>query len=443
MQEGQPDAADGSPTMRRRTRTQNLGILVYSPDSDASLPPVRLFREWGGFTLRALLGKKFILRIVLVLCSARVIPRRYLVRYFRPPAVLADVEAILRSVRSITGWSRKWARAAKAHEEGADIAIRSGCLVTACEHELVAALFYHAASSTLCTSGDLRHSNMAKADTAFSRAMAIITQSLTGQIFGISDARKLSIPWKGDSFTGWLLLPTSAEAVPPWTTLVIPGGADSGKEEYLHYARHFLSRGFAVLVMNDPGVGETARRLSLDPDGAALYDGVQSALKNLTDKVCSGRMFWLGASLGGWKVMQVAVSRGRADGLCGVVSISGPYRPERYYRRLLFAVHEMVRFSLGVKSRSMIGQLLVRHSLKGRMSALDVPALVVVGGRERIIPASDGLRMYIDIKRQDKRLLYLPDSDHVCMDAVDRVLPMIADWVCEIEKNLASGKGME
>jgi len=52
-----------------------------------------------------------------------------------------------------------------------------------------------------------------------------------------------------------------------------------------------------------------------------------------------------------------------------------------------------------------------------------------VGGRERIIPASDGIQLYTDIGGGDVAMYYLPESDHVCMDAVDLVLPDIADWM--------------
>lgn len=39
-------------------------------------------------------------------------------------------------------------------------------------------------------------------------------------------------------------------------------------------------------------------------------------------------------------------------------------------------------------------------------------------GEAKIIPASDGISMYTDSGSPDTTLLYLPDSDHVCMDAL-------------------------
>ncbi len=421
-------------TLCRNARVQlrnkgGRGMVLRIEGVSGKLPVLHRWREWAGFTLRAFLGRKILLRIVLACFSARFFPRRFLVRYVRYPGVLAEVEDILRRVRSIRGWSREWARAATARTERAQAALETGAHLTAFEHELAAALYFHGASSTLCTGGQARHDNMALADAAFARAMLLAGSQSAGRLLGIADAIRLEIFWGASSFGGWLLLPFSAEQGPPAATVVIPGGADSGKEEYVHYARHFLLRGLAVLVMNDPGVGETAGRLPLAPDGAALFDAVRAALAGTSDGMYARKMFWLGASLGGWKVMQVAVSRTRADGLAGVVSISGPYRPERYFGRLVFAIHEMIRFALGGARRSEIRRLLARCSLDGALARVSVPAMIVVGGKEKIIPASDGIAMYTDTGSPDKTLLYLPDSDHVCMDAVDLVLPEIADWM--------------
>ncbi|HOG64001.1 MAG TPA: hypothetical protein PLD82_01020 [Spirochaetota bacterium] len=413
---------------------------MHQPESDChvqrfvrgdgqALPRISRWRERAGFVFRKILARKIVLRILLLFCSARIIPRRYLVRYFRSPGVLVEVEDVLGKVRSIGGWSRAWANLAAGRVALARDACQSGWYETACGHELAAALYYHGASSTLCTSGEIRLRNMERADTAMTRAMQLVHERSAGVSLGIGDALLVRIPWKGTSFNGWLLLPPRSVRDGLRTTVVIPGGADSGKEEYLQYARHFLVRGFAVLVMNDPGVGETARMLPLEPDGGALYDAVRESLVRAASRYVTGESFWLGASLGGWKVLQVGVHRGRADGLLGIVSISGPYCPARYYGRLVFAIHEMVRFALGVRSSGRIRAVLRLYSLETTIGAISVPSLVVVGGRERIIPASDGIRLYTDIGGSDVAMYYLPGSDHVCMDGVDLVLPDIADWM--------------
>jgi len=215
---------------------------------------------------------------------------------------------------------------------------------------------------------------MERADAAMARAMRLVHERAAGAAMGIRDALEVVIPWKRVSFKGWLLLPFQPDRPVCRTTVVIPGGADSGKEEYLQYARHFLVRGFAVLVMNDPGVGETARTLPLDPDGGALYDAVRESLVRTASGYVTGESFWLGASLGGWKVLQVAVHRGRDSGLLGIVTISGPYRPERYYARLVFAIHEMVSFALGGASSREIRALLGRYSLKNIINGISVPS---------------------------------------------------------------------
>ena len=175
-------------------------------------------------------------------------------------------------------------------------------------------------------------------------------------------------------------------------------------------------------------VGETARMLPLEPDGGALYDAVRESLVRAASRYVTGRASGLVHRWADGR-SQVGVHRGRADGLLGIVSISGPYRPERYYGRLVFAIHEMVRFALGVRSSRRIRAVLRLYSLETTIGAISVPSVVVVGGRERIIPASDGIRLYTDIGGSDVAMYYLPGSDHVCMDAIDRVLPDIADWM--------------
>lgn len=64
--------------------------------------------------------------------------------------------------------------------------------------------------------------------------------------------QKVSIPFPFGSLAAYLGVPKSSSKLP---AVILAGGADGWREEYLPATLAFLSRGFAVLNVDAPGQG--------------------------------------------------------------------------------------------------------------------------------------------------------------------------------------------
>lgn len=398
---------------------------IITPQNRKPIPQIRRSKEDFLFRLRSRLARPWLLNLLLALRGARFLPLRQFARYFYLRGSFTEVARIRKKVRSLGGWVRQWSNAAACWEKAGEEAETGAQPLVALEYFLRAADFYHAASSTLCSGGEARLRGMIAADRAFARAMDIYfgkTGPGNGGFFPLPYAEERELP-------GYLYLPAhKGKTKPP--VVIIPGGADSGKEEYFHYLPYLLEQGLAVYLIDDPGVGISAAFAPFDPNLPTLYNRIRKLLSD-SKRVNSNRIAILGASLGGWKAVWIATERGKRQGLRAVVSISGPYLPERYYERTMFLIKNFISCMVPDHGPDQMQSFLEAVSLRRFIRSVNVPVCLVVGGRDTVIPAYDGLELYHDLPVSDKQLIYLPDSDHVCMEGAQRVLPQVAAWLAE------------
>ncbi|MEU1006694.1 alpha/beta hydrolase [Streptomyces tibetensis] len=262
-----------------------------------------------------------------------------------------EYRRVTAGLTSVADWGPSLSRAADACVERAE---RAGSSVSAGEHLLMAARWYHLA--TLAPYAEAGRA-AALADRALSRALTVLEP----------DARRVD----GEGFTGWLRGPADARG----TVVVVPG-LDSAKEEFLGLASALLARGLAVYAMDGPGQGALTATTTLTPD----YEQV---VGRVLDALGVARAGLVGLSLGGYYAARTAALEPR---VAAVATVSGPFRLD--WTELPQPVRDiMTERAGGADAARAFARRVDLTDLAPRITA---PLLVVDGGRDVIPGVTDG-----------------------------------------------------
>jgi len=180
----------------------------------------------------------------------------------------------------------------------------------------------------------------------------------------------------------------------------------------LGHARELREAGFGVLLFDYRGYGRSEGR----PTEEGTYRDARAAAKLLGERAPGGGVVYLGESLGG-----------------GVAAHLAGERPPRglVLQSTFTSIRAMARIHYPFLPRFMVPDA---YPTQRRLSAMDVPVLVVHGERDRIVPASEG-RALFEAAREPRRLLVFPEAGH--NDLVERAGRRYADelagWVRSLE----------
>ncbi|MFJ4281025.1 alpha/beta fold hydrolase [Streptomyces massasporeus] len=262
-----------------------------------------------------------------------------------------EYRRVTAGLTAVADWGPALSRAGDACVERAE---RAGSSLSAGEHLLMAARWYHLA--TLAPYEEAGRS-AARADRALSRALTVLEP----------DARRVD----GDGFTGWLRGPADA----PGTVVVVPG-LDSAKEEFLGLTSALLARGLAVYAMDGPGQGALTATTTLTPD----YEQV---VGRVLDALGVARAGLVGLSLGGYYAARTAALEPR---VAAVATVSGPFRLD--WSELPPPVRDiMTERAGGADAARAFARGVDLTDLAPRITA---PLLVVDGGRDVIPGVTNG-----------------------------------------------------
>ncbi|MHB8468203.1 MAG: alpha/beta hydrolase family protein [Gaiellaceae bacterium] len=157
------------------------------------------------------------------------------------------------------------------------------------------------------------------------------------------------------------------------------------------------------------------------PTGGSGGRGVRSE----RDDVDGSRVAVLGSSFGGYLALRCGPD---VPGLRCVVDVAGPYELEPF-AALPPVVREGFAAFVGAAGEVDAAAALGGVSLAGALARVDVPSLVVHGGRDGVFPAAHGERIAAELPRAE--LWLEPEGNHACNNLHTTVRPAIADWVAE------------
>ncbi|MGC0327774.1 pimeloyl-ACP methyl ester carboxylesterase [Streptomyces sp. SAI-170] len=310
-----------------------------------------------------------------------------------------EYRRVTEGLASVADWGPSFLRTGHAYLERAERAGSAVSAVSAGEHLLMAARWFHLA--TLAHDGSAPRAAV-EADAALGRGLTLLEPG----------ARRVT----GEGFTGWRRGPADAPVV-----VVVPG-LDSAKEEFLDLAAALLARGLAVFALDGPGQGVHAA-------GSALTPAYEEVVGRVVDALGVNRVGLVGLSLGGYFAARTAALEPR---VAAVATVSGPFRLD--WAQLPPPVRDiMARRTGGAYAARAFAAHVDLAELAPRVA---VPLLVVDGGQDIISGVTNGEAL----ARLAPQGTYLsvPHGDHLLGNARPDWLPHLTDHLAHALKGASA-----
>jgi dipeptidyl aminopeptidase/acylaminoacyl peptidase len=331
-------------------------------------------------------------------------------RFVSNGVLLADFEEVTASLERWDDWCAAWSKRAAMHEDLGKDSLEKGFKLTAGEHFVRAAIYYHFAKFVFVQDVKQMRAAHMKAVETYSAALAFMRPP----------GERIEIPFEGKTLKGILRKPNSSK--PP--VVVMAPGLDSTKEELHAYEEPFLARGMAVLAIDGPGQGEAEYDIPICGDyeraGTAAVDWIETRAD-----LDSKRLAIWGVSLGGYYAPRAAAYEKRFK---ACVALSGPFDWAEIWDTLPALTKDTfrVRSHSGdeKQAREKAGQLTLRDAAK----EIACPLFVVAGRQDRLVPASHAERLAKSVSGPVE-LLMVEDGGHNANNRPYRYRSRSADWL--------------
>lgn len=265
----------------------------------------------------------------------------------------------------------------------------------------------------------------------------------------------VEIPYEGDAtLPGYLLSPRTASAGPHPAAIVFGGGDAISEEMYFHIGRALVERGYVVLLVDGPGMGEALRR---GIHGRHDWEVPTSASLDFLltrPEVDPARVAVIAESLGGYYSTRAAAFEHRL-GAC--VNWGGPYEfplvlvtptPDGELPNAGRPARRLVSL-LGVADVDEAREELKKFTLDGVVGKIQCPTLLLVAGSETGFLRKDGEeeiefelpahRVFREIQHDQKKMITYPTGEPGCAhcqaDSIVQAHEDIGDWLDEVFDN--------
>ena len=327
-------------------------------------------------------------------------------RFVSNGVMLADFEEVTSSIQRWEDWCAAWSARAKLHEDLANGSLKDGYRLTAGEHFVRAAIYYHFAKFVFVQDPVQMRAAHAKAVECYGKALPYMRPPGEGVSIG--------------DYVGVLRKPTPARC----PVLIMAPGLDSTKEELHAYEEPFLARGIAILAIDGPGQGEAEYRIPICGDYERAATAVVDWIEKRTDLDARRIGMW-GVSLGGYYAPRAAAFEKRI-GAC--IALSGPFE----WAEIWDGLPELTREAFRVRSHSKdeaaakrrASELSLTHCAKN----IACPLFIVAGRQDRLVPASHAERLAKSASGPVE-LLMVEDGGHNANNRPYRYRSRSADWL--------------
>jgi 2,6-dihydroxypseudooxynicotine hydrolase len=327
-------------------------------------------------------------------------------RFVSNGVLLADFEEVTGSLERWEDWCAAWSKRAAMHEALGRESLKEGYRLTAGEHLVRAAIYYHFAKFVFVQDqAQMRAAHM-KAVGCYKDALPLIRPP----------GEYVEIPFEGKKLKGVL------RGKGP--VLIMAPGLDSTKEEIHAYEESFLARGIAVLAIDGPGQGEAEYEIPICGDyeraASAVVDWIQGRADLDKDKIA----IW-GVSLGGYYAPRAAAYEKR---LKACIALSGPFDWAQIWDALPDLTRETFQARSHSKTAADAKASAAKLTLREAARNITCPLFVVAGRQDRLVPASHA-EMLAKSASGPVELLMVEDGGHNANNRPYRYRSRTADWL--------------
>jgi len=331
-------------------------------------------------------------------------------RFVSNGVLLADFEEVTASLERWEDWCAAWSRRAAVHEELGRDSLKNGFRLTAGEHLVRAAIYYHFAKFVFVQDPTQMRAAHAKAVECYGAALAFLRPP----------GERVEIAFEGKTLKGILRKPNSSKT----PVVVMAPGLDSTKEELHAYEEPFLARGIATLAIDGPGQGEAEYEMPICGDYERAAKAVVDWIE-IRDDLDSKRIAIWGVSLGGYYAPRAAAHEKRFK---ACIALSGPFD----WAEIWDALPELSRETFRARSHASNEAEARRNSekltLKNAAKSITCPIFIVAGRQDRLVPAAHAERLANSVSGPVE-LLMVEDGGHNANNRPYRYRSRSADWL--------------
>ncbi len=327
-------------------------------------------------------------------------------RFVSNGVLLADFEEVTASLDRWEDWCAAWSKRAAVHEDLGRKALRDGFRLTAGEHLVRAAIYYHFAKFVFVQDPKQMRAAHAKAVECYGAALAFIRPP----------GERVEIAFEGKKLHGIL----RGEG----PVVVMAPGLDSTKEELHAYEEPFLARDIATLAIDGPGQGEAEYEMPICGDYERAASAVVDWIEERKDLDSEKIAIW-GVSLGGYYAPRAAAYEKRFK---ACIALSGPFD----WAEIWDGLPELTRETFTARSHSRSQEEAKKRAaaltLKDAAKSIACPIFIVAGRQDRLVPAAHAERLAKSVSGAVE-LLIVEDGGHNANNRPYRYRSRTADWL--------------
>jgi 2,6-dihydroxypseudooxynicotine hydrolase len=327
-------------------------------------------------------------------------------RFISNGVLLADFEEVTASLERWEDWCAAWSARAAVHEALGRDCLKNGFLLSAGEHLVRAAIYYHFAKFVFVQDqAQMRAAHM-KAVACYRDALPLVRPP----------GEYVEIPFEGKKLKGVL------RGKGP--VLVMAPGLDSTKEELHAYEEAFLARGIAVLAIDGPGQGEAEYEIPICGDyewaAKAVCDWIETRKDLSAEKIA----VW-GVSLGGYYAPRAAAYEKRIK---ACIALSGPFEWAQIWDALPQLTRETFKARSHASNEAQARSNAEKLTLRDAARNITCPIFIVAGRQDRLVPAAHAERLGKSVSGPVE-LLMVEDGGHNANNRPYRYRSLTADWL--------------
>jgi len=319
-------------------------------------------------------------------------------------------QRVVARIASFDKWTAEWAREGEYWEAIAVKARRRS-------HQTTATTAFFLASNCYRVAQQILHDDAAKM--AYYPKVVKLYET-AGKLMS-PPVKRASIRSPYGALPAYFSVPAGRGRLP---AVILAGGADGWREEYLPITWNFLERGFAVLNVDAPGQGASRlfRKTAMPVDVERCFSAAVDFLLK-TPRINPQQIFMVGHSVGGYLTLRTAAADRR---LAACAALGAPFELLSIFDASPPA--RRINFSLLCGAREPDrGREILRHfTLEGLLGKISCPVLIVHGMKDSVVPFSHVERICADIGNSVE-LRTFKQGIHTCDNHVREVYPLIAD----------------